>query len=366
MPQAAAKKIALVFSWLNQYGGAERVLEAAHDLFPTAPVFTSTYWPAAMPAAYRSWDIRVSFLDRLPLARHNQRLLLPFYPLAFESLDLRGYDLILSITSAFAHGVRVPPGGQHVCYCLTPARFLWNYDDYVEREQIGRVPRALLPLFVARLREWDRRAADRVSRFVAISQLVRERIARHYARDSVILHPPVDVDRFQVSTARGDYFLVLSRLVPYKRIDLAVRAFNELGLPLVIAGDGRDRARLEKLARTNVRFLGRVEDETARDLLSRCRAFLFPGVEDFGITPLEANACGKPVIAFAGGGALETIVAGVSGEFFREPSPESLAAAVQAFNDFKYDPATVRACADRFGADVFKDRLRRLVDESPN
>lgn len=352
-------KVALVASWLNQYGGAERCLEAAHAVFPDAPVFTSTYWAQAMPAAYKKWDVRVSFLDRIPIA--NQRLLLPLYPAAFESLDLSGYDRVLSMTSAFAHGVRVPPGARHICYLFTPARFLWNYADYVERERIGRLPRLFLPFFVSRLREWDRRAAGRVSQFVAISETVRERIARHYNCPSTIIYPPVDVDRFKVSTVREDFFLVLSRLVPYKRIDLAVQACNNLGLPLVVAGDGRDRARLEALAKSNVRFVGRPSDAEACDLMSRCRAFLFPGEEDFGIAPLEANACGKPVIAYAGGGALETIRPGVTGELFREPTVESLTKVLSRFADDKYDPATIRRHAEGFGAAVFKDKLYSLI-----
>lgn len=355
MPKPTSMKIALAASWLNQYGGAERVLEIAHDLFPDAPVFTSTYWHAAMPAAYKTWDIRTTFLNRIPLA--NQRLLLPLYPAAFESLDVRGYDVIVSITSAFAHGLRVPSGARHICYCLTPARFLWSYADYVERERIGRLPRLVLPLFIARLRAWDRRVADRVTQFVAISEIVRERIANYYQRDSVIIHPPVNVARFTVARERGDYFLILSRLVPYKRIDLAIQACGQLGVPLVIAGDGRDRARLEALAQPNVRFVGRVSDADARDLLARCRAFIFPGEEDFGITPLEANACGKPVIAFAGGGALETIVEGVTGELFREPTAQSLANVIGAFDDAKFDPQTMRRHAEKFSVDVFKEKL---------
>jgi len=352
-------KLALVASWLNQYGGAERVLEVAHELFPDAPVFTSTYRAAALPAAYQTWDIRASFFDSIPLA--NKRLLLPLYPAAFESFDLRGYDVILSITSAFAHGVRVPPGARHLCYCLTPARFLWNYADYVEREQIGRLPRLVLPLFIARLRAWDHRAAERVTQFVAISEAVRARIAKYYQRAATIIHPPVDAARFSVSSARADYFLILARLVPYKRIDLAVQAFNELGLPLVIAGEGRDRARLQALAQSNVQFLGRPSDEHARALLARCRAFVFPGEEDFGITPLEANASGKPVIAFAGGGAAETIVEGVTGEFFREPTASSLANVVRAFDDAKYDALTIRRHAEKFSVAVFKEKLTRAI-----
>ena len=359
MTDITPKRVALVASYLNQYGGAERVLEVAHDLFPNAPVFTSAFWPPAFPPAYQTWDIRTSFLNRMPV--RNQRWLLPLYPAAFESFDLQGYDLILSITSAFAHGVRVPKGARHICYCLTPARFLWTYNDYVEREQIGRLPRLVLPMFISALRDWDRRVADRVSQYVAISQVVRERIAKYYQRDSTIIYPPVDVDRFSVSTDRGDYFLILSRLVPYKRIDLAVQAFNELGLPLVIAGDGRDRPRLQAMAKSNVRFLGRVSDAQAKELMTRCRAFLFPGEEDFGITPLEASACGKPVIAFAGGGALETIVEGVTGEFFREVSIPSLLNVLREFDDRKYDPQVIRKQAEKFSVQAFKKELMDIV-----
>ena len=349
--------VALVASWLNQYGGAERVLEVVHDLFPDAPVFTSTYWQAAMPAGYRNWDIRTSFVDRLPLARQNQRWLLPLYPAAFESLDLRGYDIIISITSAFAHGVHVPAGGRHICYCLTPARFLWSYPEYVERERIGRLPRAILPLFIRSLRAWDRRAADRVTQYVAISQVVRERIAKYYQRDSTIIYPPVDVERFSVSDERADYFLILSRLVPYKRIDLAVQAFNELGLPLVVIGDGRDRARLQEMAQPNVRFAGRLSDTAAQEMLTHCRALLWPGEEDFGITPLEANACGRPVIAYAGGGAFDWMVEGITGEFFRESTAAALAEVVRAFDDKKYNPQEIRNHADKFSTGVFKNKL---------
>lgn len=359
--QVPKGRMALVASWLNQYGGAERVLEVAHNLFPDAPVFTSTYWPAALPSDYRTWDIRVSFLDHLPV--RNQRWLLPLYPLAFESLNLRGYDRVLSITSAFAHGVQPPAGADHVCYCLTPARFLWSYQDYVERERLGRLPRAVLPMFITRLRAWDRRAADRVSRFIAISDAVRDRIARHYQREANVLYPPVDVNRFAVSENHDSFFLVLGRLVPYKRNDLAIKAFNELGLPLIVAGDGRDRPRLEALAKPNIRFLGWVSDEERRNLLMCCRALIWPGEEDFGLVPLEANACGRPVIAFAGGGALESTVEGVSGLFFREPTAESLAEAVRAFafSDRRFDSKAIRQHAERFGVRPFKEKLRELV-----
>ncbi len=356
------QNIALIASWLNQYGGAERVLEAAHEIFPRAPIFTSIYSARALPAAYHAWDIRASFLNRLPLIKHQQQLLLPLYPLAFESLDLRGYDTLLSITSAFAHGVHPRDGARHICYCLTPARFLWNYREYIEREQIPAPARALLPLLIPLLREWDRRAAARVHQFIAISSAVQARIRECYARESVVIHPPVDVERFCASDARGDFFLIVSRLIPYKRIDLAVHAFNELGLPLVIAGDGRDRARLQAMAHENIRFVGRVSDAERRDLLARCRAFIFPGEEDFGITPLEANASGRPVIAFAGGGARDTIREGVNGEFFRAASADALVETVRRFDEKKFDARVLRAHAEKFSARVFQEKIAALVE----
>lgn len=353
--------VAIVCSWLNQYGGAERVLEIVHDMYPEAPVYTSLYWPEALPAAYRNWDIRTSFVDRLPLARRHHQPFLPFYPLAFETLDLSGYDLVLSVTSAFAHGVKLSPGAVHVCYCLTPARFLWQYEAYARREQLGRLPRAVLPMVLPALRRWDARVAGRVDRFVAISQAVQERIQRVYHRPSEIIYPPVDTSAFAISDEVDDYYLIVGRLVPYRRIDLIVEAFNQLGLPVLVVGEGRARAALERLARPNVRFLGRVPDSERKRLLSRCRAFLWPGEEDFGIAPLEANASGRPVIAYAGGGALETVVEGVTGTFFHEPTAAALAAAVQSCDPSRYDPQTMRQHAERFSVASFREQLSSFV-----
>ncbi len=359
MNEVASGKLAIVVSWLNQYGGAERVLEVVHNLFPAAPIFTSTYRPAALPSAYRTWDIRTSFLDRIPIA--NQRLLFPLYPAAFESLNLQGYDRVLSISSAFAHGVRLPAGVRHWCYCQTPARFLWDYSNYVEWERMGRLPRAVLPLFVGAIREWDRYAAGRVTDFVAISETVRARIGRDYGRASRILYPPVDVDQFSVCHQDDGFFVILSRLIPYKRIELAIHAFNELGRPLFIAGDGRDRSRLQNMAKPNIHFLGRVSDAERSDLLRRCRALILPGEEDFGLAPLEANACGKPVIAFARGGALETVAEGVSGVLFRAPTASCLAETVTKLDVCRFDPWVIRRHAEKFGTSAFKSRLLRLI-----
>ena len=354
-------KLAIVVSWLNQYGGAERVLEVLHEMYPDAPIFTSIHWPEALPQTYRSWDIRVSPLNRLPLIKRRHQLFLPLYPLAFEGFDLSEYDVVLSMPSAFAHGVRTPPETLHICYCLTPARFLWNYHAYVEREGIGRVARWFLPPFLTALRLWDRAAADRVDHFVAISEVVQQRIAQHYRRDADIIYPPVNTNAFSPTEEHGDYFLIVSRLVPYKRVDLAVRAFNELGLPLYIIGGGRDASALQAMAGPNIRFLGRVDDSEMKDYLSGCRALIFPGEEDFGLTPLEAMAAGRPVIAYAAGGATETIIEGVTGEFFHAQTPESLAEAVRDFDERGYDSALLCQHAEQFSRQVFKERLGGFI-----
>lgn len=363
--QRGVLRVAIVHDWLNQIGGAEGVLEALVELFPGASVYTSMYWPEAMPAAYGQWDIHATWMDRLPgIHRHHQPYLL-FYPLAFGGLELGDFDLVISNKSAFCMGVRTGPGTQHLCYCLTPTRFVWDFDTYVGREQIGMLARSLVRPFLGRLRRWERAAADRVDAFVAISGAVQERIRRFYQRESAIVYPPVDTARFRPSPDGGhdEYYLIVSRLVPYKRIDLAVQAFTELGLPLWIAGSGRDRASLEAMAGPNVRFLGRVPDEEVGGLLARCRAFVFPGLEDFGIAPVQAMAAGRPVIAFAGGGALDYVVEGVTGTFFREQTPVSLADAVSRFDEAAFSPGAIRAHAGRFDTQVFKSSLMAVIRE---
>jgi len=356
-------RVALAASWLNQYGGAERVLEVLHGMLPTAPVYTSMYAPQAMPEAYRSWDIRTSFMQRLPLVTRKHQWFLPLYPLAFESMRVGDCDLLISNTSAFAHGIRTGPGVAHICYCLTPARFLWDYASYVQREQLGHGLRAVLPAVIGLLRSWDYAAAQRVTHFVAISRLVGERIKRCYGRESAIIYPPLDAQAYSPSPDHDDFFLIVSRLIPYKRIDLAVQACSQLGLPLRIIGDGRDRAHLERLAGPTVRFLGHLPDADVKEHLRRCRAFIFPGEEDFGLAPLEAMASGRPVIAYGAGGALETIVEGVTGAFFREPTVESLAEAVRTFDAAVYDPVAIRRHAEGFDRSVFTERLRSFVKQ---
>ena len=354
---------ALIHDWLNQIGGAEDVLESLVRLFPSAPVFTSMYWPEMMPPHYHEWDIRVSFMDRLPLVHQHQQPYLLLYPRAFESFDLSGFDLVISNKSGFCHGVRPAAGAMHICYCLTPTRYAWGFDDYAAREGLSAPMRAALRPVLRGLQRWDKAAAQRVDHFIAISSEIQRRIAQFYGRESVVIYPPVETARFQPAARPEDYFLLLGRLIPYKRTDLAVQAFNRLGLPLVVAGDGRDRARLEAMAKPNVRFLGRVSDGEAADLMARCRAFVFPGLEDFGIAPVQAMAAGRPVIAYSGGGALDTVVEGRTGLFFREQTPNSLEAAVRSFDDTCFETGVIRRHAKQFDTTVFEQRLMDFVRE---
>jgi glycosyltransferase involved in cell wall biosynthesis len=354
-------RVAIVHDYLNQYGGAERVLEALHELYPQAPIYTSIYDAAAMPPAYRSWDIRPSWMQRLPGWRRHFRKYFPLYPSAFESFDLSGYDLIISSSSAFAKGIIPPAGARHICYCHTPMRFAWRTEAYVEREGIGGVQRVILSILLTYVRLWDVATTPRVDAFIANSREVARRIRRYYGRTAAIIPPPVELAPY-CAEAPGDYYLAGGRLIPYKRLDLAVRAFSALGLPLKIFGEGRDRAALEAIAGPSVEFLGYVSEERRRELFARCRAFVFPGEEDFGITPLEAMAAGRPVIAYAGGGALDTIVEGVNGRFFREQTPAALAIAVAMARGDQYDPLTIRRHAEGFGRPVFLSRVRAFIE----
>ncbi len=356
-------RTALVHDWLNQIGGAEDVLESFVDLYPDAPIYTSLYWQAKMPQSWRQWDIRTSFIDRLPRARKNQQLYFPFYPLAFEQFDFHEYDLVISNKSGFCHGIITGPETLHICYCLTPTRYVWRYHQYAEQENLGRVTRAIIPPFLKSLRQWDRLAADRVDHFIAISENIRQRIAKVYGRDSTIIYPPVDTSRFEPVNRTDDYYLIVGRLVPYRRIDILIEAFNKLQRPLLIAGDGRDRGRLESLANTNIEFLGYVPDNELPDLLARCRAFMWPGEEDFGITPIQAMAAGRPVIAYAAGGALETVIPGRTGCHFKEQTANAIVKAVEAFDSMTVDIQQIREFAKQFDTKLFKQKMLRFVDE---
>ncbi len=354
--------LAIIHDWLNQIGGAEDVLAEVHAMYPQAPIYTSIYAPERMPEAMRWWDIRTSWLNKLPGIHSHHQPYLPFYPLGFGGIDVSDYDVVLSIKSGFSHGVRVRPDAWHIDYCLTPTRYVWMPDAYLQREGFGKgVEMGLRPL-TAWLKRWDYKAAQRVTHFVAISTEVQQRIRRYYHRESSIIFPPVDTRRFRPNNEPPEpFFFVLSRLIPYKRIDLAIEACNQVGCKLIVAGDGRDRAALEAMAGPTIEFLGRVSNAEAEQLMARCQAFIFPGLEDFGITPLQAQAAGRPVIAFGAGGALDTVISGVTGEFFHEQSVAALAATLADFDPARYDPAACRAQAERFSNERFHRELGDYV-----
>ncbi len=359
--------VALVHDWLNQIGGAENVLHELVGLFPSAPIYTSIFAAERMPASYQTWPIQTSFMQHLPgVATHHQAYL-PLYPTAFSRFDLSAYDLVLSNKSGFCHGVQTRRNQQqalHVCYCLTPTRFLWMYEQYREREHMGYFSFLLKPL-LGLLRRWDWEAAQRVDRFIAISTTVQERIRTLYGRESVVIHPPVDTSYFTPTpTPCGDYYLIVSRLIPYKRIDLAIEAFNHLPAEkLVIVGDGRDGGALREQAGPNVSFLGHQPRAQIRELLRGCKAFLFPGLEDFGIAPVEAMSAGRPVIAFGGGGALDTVIPGVTGELFAVQQWQSLHAVLETFRPEAYDPVACRQQAEHFDESLFRQRLLTYLHE---
>ncbi len=357
-------RLALVHDWLNQIGGAEDVLTELVALYPSSPLYTSIYWRDKMPAAWRTWPIHTLWMDHLPgIYRHHQPYL-PLYPLAFGGLDLSGYDVVLSNKSGFCHGVRTGSHTRHICYCLAPTRYVWQYGDYMKRERIGRALQLAMWPVIRLLQRWDYAAAQRVDYFIAISTEIRGRIRRYYNRDSVVIYPPVDAaERFTPSPNVGDYYLVVSRLIPYKRIDLAVQACTHLNLPLIVGGSGRDRERLERLAGPTIKFIGYVPDAELPGLMARCRAFIFPGLEDFGITPVQAQAAGRPVIAYKGGGALDTVIPGVTGEFFADLTVDSLAAALQQFEASRYSPGAIRDHALRFDRAVFRREIAAFVEQ---
>jgi glycosyltransferase involved in cell wall biosynthesis len=365
-------KIALAHDWLNQMGGAENVLEQMVAMYPHAPVRTTIYAPGLMPDAYRRWHIHPTWLNRAPgIHRHHQPYL-PLYPAAVRSMDFSGYDVILSNKSGFIHGLPHHASQLHICYCLAPTRYVWNYESYAAREGFGAWLGKIINPIIQRLQRWDYQAAQPssaktrqgVDHFIAISRDIQQRIKTYYGRDSIIIYPPVDTRRFRpAEQPAGDYYFIVSRLIPYKRIDLAVQACNRLGKKLIIVGDGRDRAALEALAGPTVEFKGRLPWDDVVALMANCRAFLFPGYEDFGITPLEAQAAGRPVIAFGRGGALDTVIENETGLFFYEQSVDALAAALEQFETMSFDPAAARANAQRFNIERFHHELGNFVTE---
>jgi glycosyltransferase involved in cell wall biosynthesis len=357
----ATPRTALVHDYLNQLGGGERVFAHIAAAWPDAPIYTALYDPGAVGDLVPAARVRTSFVQHLPLHRHAFRLYAPLYPRAFEAFDLSAYDVVVSSTTAWAKGVHVRPDAVHVCYINTVSRFVFDARRYVGGFGLGTLA---LPL-LGRIAAWDVRAAQRPTRLVANSRNVADRIRRWYGRDADVLACPVDVDRFTIGAGRGGYYVVVSRLLRYKRIDLAIAACAQAGVPLQIVGSGPDEGRLRALARgTATTFRGAVDDATRNAIVGDAIAALLPGEEDFGLVPLEAAAAGRPTIAYAAGGALETIHAGETGAFFEAPEPAALAAALRSFDPRAFDPARLRAHAETFAPPRFVARLRAIVDET--
>lgn len=357
-------KIALIHDHLAQDGGAEKVLQAFHRIWPEAPTYVVVHDPKAANEAFRGKDIRTSFLQKLPGGLKHYQWFFPLMPTAVESYDLTEYDVILSSTASFAKGVITRPDTLHICYCHTPTRYLWSdTHEYVQELEVNRLIKWSLPIFLTYVRMWDKMAADRVDQFIANSKLVQNRISKYYHRDSAIIYPPVDSGKFSIGKV-GDYYLTGGRLVPYKRFDLVVDAFARLGRKLKVFGTGPEMKALQARASSNVEFVGRVSDAELAKLYQECQAFINPQIEDFGITMVEAMACGRPVFAYRAGGAQEIIKPGITGEFFDYQTWEDLADAVVRYDTSKYDPQAIRAHALTFATERFEQSMKDYVESA--
>lgn len=356
-------RVALVHDWLTGIRGGERVLEALVALYPDATLHTLVHVAGSVSASIEGRPIRTSFIQRLPGAPRRFRYYLPVFPLAAGRLDLTGYDLVLSTSHCVALGVRPPAAACHVAYCFTPMRYAWEFrHEYVQRVPPGA--RWMARVALGGLRQWDRAAGRRVVHLACISRHVAARIRTAYGRDARVIYPPVRTDFFQPAGEAGDAFLCVSAFAPYKRLDVAVDAFSRLGWRLDVIGAGPEEARLRRRAGPTIRFLGRQDDAALRRAYARCRAFIFPAEEEFGIAPLEAMAAGRPVIAYRRGALTETLVEGVSGLFFDEQTPEALIDALHRFEARSFGPETIRAHALRFGETRFRDEMQAFVEAS--
>lgn len=360
-------RVALVHDWLTGMRGGEKALEQLCEMFPAAELFTLLHVPGSVSARIERHPIRTAFTQHLPFARRAYRHYLPIFPAAIERFDFHGFDLVVSCSHCVAKSVIVPPGIPHLCYCLTPMRYAWDqFDAYFGPQKVGRLASAVLKPVLARMARWDQATSRRANRYVAISQYVARRIALYYNRESAVIYPPVDTEYFTPGAAApGPTFVVVSALVPYKRLELAIDAAHRARVPLDIIGDGPERTALElRAARApGVRLLGRLDDAVVRDRYRTAAAVLLPGEEDFGIVPVEAQATGRPVVALGRGGATETVIDGETGLLVGDDSVESWAEALTRAAAWPWQPTRIRAHAERFSHDRFRDEFRQAVDE---
>lgn len=358
-------KVALVHDFLVKLGGAERVLKVFADMYPKAPIHTLFYDEDKVGSVFPKERVITSGLQKYPkFIRKRYRLLLPKFPRYIEDLDLEGYDLVLSSSTAMAHGVLTSTDTKHVCYCHSPIRYAWDWtNEYREENNIKGLKMLFYAPIIKYIREWDQISADRPDAYIANSNNVKKRLKKYYKADSDVIYPPVEVDRFRASDSHSDYFLIVSTLAPYKKIDLAVQLFNKIGRKLVIIGDGQQRQYLEDIAGDNIEFLGFKNDETVKAYMENCRALIFPGEEDFGMTPVEAMACGKPVLAYGRGGCTESVISGKTGEFFFEPTVESMedGLARLLYNERFYKPHTIRRHSMNYSREIFEKKIKNKI-----
>lgn len=358
-------RVALVHDYLNQYGGGERVLEAFCQLFPKAPIYTLLYDKKKTGSAFEGRQIKTSFLQKVPLVKSHHRPFLMFMPLAIEQFDFSQYDLVLSDSHSYSKGVITSIDTFHICYCHTPIRYAWDDSHkYIEQFGYSNPIKKIIPFFMSYVRVWDEQASQRVDKFIANSNFVAQRIEKYYRQKADVIYPPVKTDLFYLADKPDNYFLIVGRFLPYKRFDLAIDAFNQLGWSLKIVGDGPDKKKLQARANDNIEFVGLVSDHKLRDYYAHCQAFIFPQEEDFGIAAVEAMASGRPVIAYQSGGSLEIVQPGLTGLFFKEQTPEALIATLKEFKISDFDPKIIRQKAMEFDQERFKERIKNFIDNS--
>jgi glycosyltransferase involved in cell wall biosynthesis len=364
MSMAGQAKVAIVHDWLTTFGGAERCVILLHQLFPNAPIYTLVHDKSNTPPELEDAQIITSHLQRLPGATSNWQRFLPAMPYAIEQFDLRRFDLVISSSHAVAKGVLTHARQRHLCYCYTPMRYIWDlYHTYLEHTKLSPLAERVFRLTAHYLRQWDYAAAQRVDKMLAISDTVRQRIRHLYGREAPVVYPPVDTEFFKPDPAGlNDYYLVVSRFVPYKRVDLVIETFNYRDEKLLVVGEGPQEAKLKRTARKNIEFLGGVSDEELRILYQNCRALVFTAEEDFGLTPVECMACGRPVVALGYGGAAETVVDGETGVLFGEQAPPVLDAALDRLQAARFDPEVCRRRARQFDQSVFLAKIKAAAD----
>ena len=364
-------KVAIVHDWLTGMRGGEKVLAAILELHPDSDLFTLIHNPGSVSELIESRNIYTSFIDRLPFKAKHYRNYLPLFPTAIELFDFKGYDLVISTSHCVAKGIRTPPDTLHISYVHSPMRYVWDmYEDYFSSDKLNFVSRKLIPLFANYLRMWDVTSSNRVDQFIANSGHVAKRIQKYYNRQATVIHPPVDTDLFRLSENSSEYYLIISALVPYKKVDLAVQAFNQSGKRLVVIGDGPEFKKLAGMAGRNVQLLNWLPPKDLTKYYAECKALIFPGEEDFGIVPVEAQACGKPVIAFARGGALETVIGfssnnadSASGVFFHEQTAQALNKAIEQADTVNWNSGFIHNHALKFSKENFKINFKNLIDQ---